>query len=129
MFSAIQFPLQGHAIPTPPNETLATILAILSLVFAAAAILYALLMYFPVPAAVPNVASSEQRTKGLDLRVEFSSKLFDLSLLLLGAIWGLVLADKVSIHFQRWQEVVLFSTSNFLLVLSMLFHIACDSPT
>ena len=84
---------------------------------------YAVVKRLNVPTTVVGFQSTDQRKKGLDLRIDLSSKLFDLSLLLLGAIWGLVLAEKVSIHFSRWQETALFITSNLLVLLSMFFHL------
>lgn len=103
---------------------LSSILAIVSSGFCVALVLYALYKRSKVPAAFPTVAApTESQKKAVDVRMDLSGKLCDLALLLLGIVWGLVLAEKVSINFSRWQDSVLFVSCNLLLLLSTFFHL------
>jgi hypothetical protein len=76
-----------------------------------------------VPAAIPLVDASEQRTDALKQRLDISAKLFDLGLLLLGALWGLVFTDKYPLGLSVWTNVAVFISSNVLILLSLLFSL------
>lgn len=103
---------------------LSSALAVVSLVFCVALIGYALYKRSRVPGVFPTVAApSDGQKKALDARLDLSSKLSDLTLLLLGIVWGLVLAEEVAIKFSRWQDTTLFVSSNLLLLLSTFFHL------
>src|SRR5712692_5056051 len=106
------------APPVPsPHNSLSTAFAIASSLLCIAGLIYALVSRLNVPTVFPSEAVNDQRKKGLDLRIELSAKLFDLGLLMLGVLWAFVLAEKVTIRFSRWQEAVLFISSNLLLLI------------
>jgi hypothetical protein len=107
-----------------PYGRLATVLTLASLVLSIAGFVYALVSWLRVPTAASSEPASEERKKGLDLRIELSSKLFDLGLLMLGVLWGFVLVDKDKmIQFSHWQNVILFASSNLLLLISLFSHL------
>ena len=111
---------------SPPMEThpiLSTVFAVASSVLCTAGLIAALVSWLRAPGAFRTQAVSDELKKGLELRIELSSKLFDLGLLLLGVLWGFVLADKEAIHFSHWQDVALFVSSNLLLLTSLLCHL------
>jgi hypothetical protein len=102
---------------------LATLCAGVSSAVCLVGLIYAVVSWVRVPTATPSQPANEERKKALDLRVELSAKLFDVGLLLLGVLWGLVLAEKVVIRFSRWQDVALFASSNLLLLISLFSHL------
>lgn len=115
-----------HFVSSPPVEThsvLSSVLAIVSSVLCAAGLVVATVSALRTPGAFRSEAVSDELKKGLELRIELSSKLFDLGLLLLGVLWGFVLAEKETIHLSRWQDGVLFISSNLLLLTSLLSHL------
>lgn len=65
----------------------------------------------------------KQRSEATKLRLELAGKLFDLSIILLGALWGLLVAGKLPIDLTRWTDAVLFAASNLLLSFSIVYHI------
>jgi hypothetical protein len=113
------------AVPTPSSSPgwPSAALAIGSCALCLVVLAYAFWMWRKKPPAFPTKPRDEQRAKALELRIDLAAKLFDIGLLLLGVLWGLVLADKVAIHFSRWTDGLLFISSNVLLLLSLLFHL------
>lgn len=59
--------------------------------------------------------------KSLDIRLDLSQNLFQLALLMLGSLWGLVIAkkDEAQIVFSKLPEVVLFIGASLLLIFSV----------
>ena len=101
-----------------------TVLAVVSIVMCLTLLVYALVRRLGVPHSIPTKDSpSEAARKGMELRLDLSAKLFDLGILVLGVIWGLVVTDKVPINFCQWQHRILFISSNLLLLFSLLFHL------
>jgi hypothetical protein len=101
-----------------------TALAVVAVLLCIGLLLYALVRRIRVPASIPLKDSPTSETqKGMELRLDLSAKLFDVGIVLLGVLWGLVLADKIQINFSRWQDVLLFVSSNLLLLLSLFFHL------
>jgi hypothetical protein len=88
-----------------------------------AVLIYAFVSYRRVPQAIKIVAATDQRSEAIKLRLELSSRLFDISLVLLGVIWGLILAEKVQLQLSRWTDATLFAVGNLLLLLSLLVHL------
>jgi hypothetical protein len=76
-----------------------------------------------VPSVIAAGETDSQRTKAIEVRLDLSSKLFDIGIILLGVLWGLVLADTIVIKFSRGTDVALFASSNVLLLLSLFFHL------
>jgi hypothetical protein len=109
--------------PTEPNQCFANACAMVSLGLCIVGLAYAIVSWIRVPTAATSQPANEERKKGVDLRIELSTKLFDLGLLLLGVLWGFVLADKAVYRFSRWQDLMLFTTSNLLLLISLFSHL------
>jgi hypothetical protein len=66
---------------------------------------------------------SADRVESVKIRLDLSAKLFDVGVVLLGVLWGLILSDKVPVKLSQWADVLLFVSSNALLVLSLFFHL------
>lgn len=104
----------------------------LQIVFAAlVALLCAALMLYvwwrsrhaPPSDKIPLVDPDDQRRKVVELRLEWSGKLFDLGVVLLGVIWGLILTkENADVKLTWWPHIVLFVSANFALLLSLFFH-------
>jgi hypothetical protein len=105
------------------HKHLSTAFAIVSSALCVAGFVVAAVSWLRAPRAFRSYAQNDGLKKGLELRIELSSKLFDLGLLLLGVLWGFVLAKEGSIHFSHWQDIVLFVSSNLLLLISLLCHL------
>jgi hypothetical protein len=96
---------------------------------ATAAICVAVLVYAAVrrskvpPALETRKPAEQQRAKAIDMRLDLSEKLFDMALALLAVLWGLVLAEKVRLDVRHAREAVLFTSTNALIVISLLFHL------
>lgn len=69
------------------------------------------------------LAWTAQRFEAIKLRLELSSRLFDIAIVLVGVIWGLILAERVQLRLSRWTDATLFIVGNLLLLLSLLFHL------
>jgi hypothetical protein len=103
---------------------LETVFAVVAVLLCIGLLFYALVRRFGVPASIPaKEGATDETRKGMELRLDLSAKLFDVGIVLLGVLWGLVLADKIQITFSRWQHVLLFVSSNLLLLLSLFFHL------
>lgn len=114
-----------------PNELeVADRFSIIKIVFAAtalgvcgAALVYVAISRARVRMAIPQALRTEQRTDAVKLRLELSSRLFDISLVLMGVIWGLTLTDKFQLRLSLWTHSIMFVAANVLLVFSLLFHL------
>jgi hypothetical protein len=118
----MRFSLSGN-LSDSSHDGVVSALAVISAVVCAIGLLYALANWWRTPSAFKAVEPSDDLRKALDLRIDLASKLFDLSLIVLGIVWGFVLADKVTIDLSRWQHVVLFISTNLLLLISLFSHL------
>jgi hypothetical protein len=118
----IPFTSVGHA-QSATHEGLASTLAVISAIVGVFGLVYALAHWWNTPTSFKSVATSDDLRKALDVRIELASKLFDLSLLMLGVVWGFILVDKVAIDLSRWQNLVLFISSNVLILISLFSHL------
>jgi len=101
-----------------------TVLALLSLLMCVAVLIYAAARWACVPGFISaKDKANEETRKGMELRLDLSAKLFDMAVVVLGVVWGLVLTEKVQIKLHRWQHLVLFLSSNALLLFSLFFHL------
>lgn len=113
------------------RDCLRTILAILSTLIATGLTGYVIWRWRTTPARdkidTDNPGSDKEQREQRDVSIEhfkdLSGKLFDVALLLLGIVWGLVLADKVRLDVSRTADVVQFVATNFLLCLSLYCHV------
>lgn len=103
--------------------TIRIVFAVVSVAICFGVLIYAFLRYKKVPQAIGMVDTSVQRSEAIKLRLELSSRLFDISIILLGVIWGLILAEKVQLRLSRLTDATLFVVGNLLLLLSLLFHL------
>jgi len=90
----------------------------------AAVLAYALWCRCHVPDSFPTVESNEQKARGARLRLDLSAKLFDMGVVVLGVLWGLILTEKVPAESYRLTDLLRFAFSNILLLLSLLFHLS-----
>jgi hypothetical protein len=118
----LPFAFTAHASASS-HEGLATTCAIISALVGGLGLFYALANWWNTPSSFKGIAPSDDLRKAIEVRIELASKLFDLTLVVLGVVWGFVLADKVNIELSRWQNVVLFVSSNVLLLISLFSHL------
>lgn len=73
------------------------------------------------PLGIDNLPFNDVTSKSVDLQLGLSETLFQVGLLMLGALWGLVIAKKDEVHlvFSRRSELVMFVGSSALLLLSL----------
>lgn len=67
---------------------------------------------------------NDQLSEAITFRVELSGKLFDIGVVLLGVLWGLILSERVPLKLSRWTDILMFANSNVLLLLSLFFHLS-----
>jgi len=94
-----------------------------SIAICLAVLIYAFVRHKKVPQAICMLAWTAQRFEAIKLRLELSSRLFDIAIVLVGVIWGLILAERVQLRLSRWTDATLFIVGNLLLLLSLLFHL------
>ncbi|MBW1804367.1 MAG: hypothetical protein JRJ85_26995 [Deltaproteobacteria bacterium] len=84
---------------------------------------YAYRRHSSVPPDFPAEERQEQRCQAINIRLDLSTKLFDVGLIFLGVLWGLILTEQIMIKLWLWTDVVLFINSNILLLFSLLTHL------
>jgi len=94
-----------------------------SILLTLAPLAYAVWLHAHQPASIEQVNHEEQRLEATKQRLDISVKLFDTALLFLGALWGLVLADKYPLKLSDRGNAVVFVCSNALILLSLLFNV------
>lgn len=69
---------------------------------------------------IPDIPFNDLSAKSFEMRLSLSENLFQLALLMLGALWGLVIAkkDEAQIVFSKAPEVILFVGASLLLIFS-----------
>src|SRR5207245_1594628 len=67
---------------------------------------------------------NELTQHAIEINIEQSRSLFQVSLLILGALWGLIVATETKARITRrdYPEIWMFVCANLLLVLSFLWH-------
>jgi hypothetical protein len=72
---------------------------------------------------------NEALKESVDIRLGISSNLFQLAVLITGALWGVVIAkeDESGIVFADRQEIIMFSCASLLLLASLLSYIIYSS--
>ncbi|MBC8030544.1 MAG: hypothetical protein H7Z16_10575 [Pyrinomonadaceae bacterium] len=70
---------------------------------------------------IENLPFNEVTSKSIDTQFELSQTLFQIALLMTGALWGLVIAkkDEIKLVFSELSEVVMFLSSSVVLLLSV----------
>jgi len=84
---------------------------------------HALRRYLRVPKTIPLVDPYPQRVEATKTKLELSGKLFDVGMLLVGVLWGLILSDRVPVRLSRWTDIAMFVIGNILVLCSLLFHL------
>jgi hypothetical protein len=74
--------------------------------------------------SLKQIPYNDMTKVAVELKVAQSNHLFDLGLVLLGALWALVIAkkDEVGITLGDWPEVITFCIASLLLLLSFVCH-------
>lgn len=103
-------------------DGLRLIFALASVFLCLAVLGYAVWRSKNVPQNIPVVDPDSQRANATKLRLELSTKAFDMGIIVLGVVWGLVLAEQIRIDFSRWTDAILFLSSNILVLFSVLYH-------
>jgi hypothetical protein len=107
------------------GNNLRTTLAFAAVVVLVWAVGYVLVRMAGTP---PDIGKSEspekhsQRFEALKMRAELSGKMFDVTVIFLGVVWGLILAGSVPTGFTRWQDDTMFISSNLMLLFSLFCH-------
>jgi hypothetical protein len=77
-----------------------------------------------VASGLADIKFNELTSESIKGRVDFSRSLFEIALLVTGALWALVIAkrDEISIVFADRQEVIMFLCASALLIASLVDH-------
>src|SRR5687767_116035 len=77
-----------------------------------------------IASGIDDLPFNQLTDKSLEIRLDLSQNLFQLALLMLGSLWGLVIAkkDEAQIVFSKLPEVVLFIGASLLLIFSVVSY-------
>ena len=77
-----------------------------------------------IDAGIENLPFNEVTGKAVDTQLALSETLFQVGILMLGALWGLVIAkkDEIQLVFSQRSEVIMFVGSSSLLLMSVCAH-------
>ena len=102
------------------------VLAVASVVISLGCVVATVVISWNVSIAegLPDIPFNDLAAKSLEMRLDLSQSLFQLALLMLGSLWGLVIAkkDEAQIVFSKTPEVALFVGASLLLIFSVVSH-------
>lgn len=104
------------------NRTIRLILASVTAAITLTCLIVTLLISRSVTlnAGITDLPFNELTSKAIDTKLNLAETLFQIGILMLGALWGLVIAkkDEIQLVFSQRPEVVMFLGSSVLLLLS-----------
>ena len=105
------------------NKTIRRILAFVTAFVAVACLVTAVVFVLSVriDEGIPPLLMDEVTTKSIDARLVLAQSLFQVALLMVGALWGIVIAKagEIQIVFKERFEAVMFFSASFVLLLSI----------
>jgi|RhiMetdeSRZDD1v2_1073273.scaffolds.fasta_scaffold844070_1 hypothetical protein len=107
-------------------KNLRNVLAIVTIMLAAVCLIANIYFWFTVrfDLGIRPLPFNEITSKSIDARLILAQSLFQVALLMLGALWGLVIAkkDEIQILFGDKPETVMFFSASVVLLMSVLSY-------
>jgi hypothetical protein len=77
-----------------------------------------------IDAGIPPLLVDDVTTKSIDARLVLAQSLFQVALLMVGALWGIVIAKpgEIQIVFRRNAEIVMFVSASVVLLVSIISY-------
>jgi hypothetical protein len=74
-----------------------------------------------ISSGIPPLAFNDVTSKSIETRLGLAQTLFQLTILMIGALWGLLIAkkDEIKLVFAQYSEVVMFISASAVLLLSI----------
>jgi hypothetical protein len=107
----------------PGNKSIRRILAVVTTLVAFACLVTAIVFALSVriDEGIPPLLMDEVTTKSIDARLVLAQSLFQVALLMVGALWGVVFAKpgEIQIVFKEKLDMAMFFSASFVLLLSI----------
>jgi hypothetical protein len=102
------------------------IFAVLAIVIAVGCIIATIIIvrHVSMDAGIEDIPYNDLTSKSIETRLNLSQSLFQVSLLIIGILWGLIIAkkDETQLVFSEYPEMIMFISGSTLLLLSLCSH-------